>query len=134
MPSPQFHALLAALVAALLTILSGCSSKNESPTAASATSAPLAAASATASGVQRSALKTQFVLMFEKECLPRIPAEASLSQTQKTNFCQCYAAAMADNNNEKQLMRYLAGQDQEQILRDADNYGKPCLAQARLQP
>ena len=75
--------------------------------------------------------KAGFVQMFEKECLPRIPADAGLSQTQKTDFCQCYAVAMADNNSDMQLTRYLAGQDGEQLRTDADNFGKPCLVRVR---
>ena len=124
------QALLAAVVAALLAILAGCSPKDAAPVA-TATSAPVFAASAPADGSGRSAFKAEFVQMFEKECMSRVPADAGLSQSQKTNFCQCYAVAMADNNRDAQLTRYLTGQDGEQLKTDADNYGKPCLARAR---
>ena len=124
------HALLAAVVAALLAILAGCSPKGGAPVATAA-SASLMAVSAPADGAGRSMFKAGFVQMFEKECLPRIPADAGLSQTQKTGFCQCYAVAMADNNSDTQLTRYLAGQDGEQLRTDADNFGKPCLARVR---
>ncbi len=124
------QALLAAVVAALLAILAGCSPKNAAP-AATAVSAPVFAASASADGSGRSTFKTEFVQMFEKECMSRVPADAGLSQAQKTSFCQCYAVAMADNNSDMQLTRYLTGQDGEQLKTDADTYGKPCLARAR---
>jgi hypothetical protein len=124
------QALLAAVVAALLAILAGCSPKDAAP-AATAASAPVFAASASADGSGRSTFKAEFVQMFEKECMSRIPADAGLSQAQKTNFCQCYAVAMADNNSDMRLTRYLAGQDGEQLKTDADNYGKSCLARAR---
>ena len=84
--------------------------------------------------MRRSLVQIKFVQMFEKECLPRIATDAGLTSAQKLDFCQCYAAAMADNNSETQLKRYLAGQDYAQLQSDANQYGQPCLEQARRKP
>ena len=103
--------------------------------AASAASSALAATGGSAPiALRRTDVQIKFVQMFEKECLPRIAPQAALSPGQRTDFCQCYAAAMADNNSEAQLARYLAGQDQGRLLGDAEHYGKPCLEQARSRP
>ncbi len=84
--------------------------------------------------MRRSLVQIKFVQMFEKECLPRIATDAGLTPAQKLDFCQCYAAAMADHNSETQLKRYLAGQDHAQLQSDANQYGQPCLEQARRKP
>ncbi|MDO4794463.1 MAG: hypothetical protein Q4A28_00780 [Brachymonas sp.] len=76
-------------------------------------------------------MQIKFVQMFERECLPRIAPEAKLSPAQRADFCQCYAAALADHNSEQQLTRYLAGQDAAQLQSDANRYGQPCLEQAK---
>ena len=106
--------LPAVLLVIFLVGFSGCSAKNETPSG----------------GSQRSAEKNRFVQNFAKECLVRIPASADLSQVQQQQFCQCMAEAMADNNTEEQLHRYIAGQDRNRLKTDGENYGKPCLAQA----
>lgn len=105
--------------------------------AASVASAPAlagSAASAAQVALRRSAVQIKFVQMFERECLPRIAPEAKLSPAQRVDFCQCYAAALADHNSEQQLARYLAGQDATQLQNDANRYGQPCLEQAQRQP
>lgn len=105
--------------------------------AASVASAPALAGSAASEAqiaLRRSAVQIKFVQMFERECLPRIAPEAKLSPAQRVDFCQCYAAALADHNSEQQLARYLAGQDAAQLQNDANRYGQPCLEQAQRQP
>lgn len=107
------------------------------PAATSSASAPASAtlaASATGIALRRSNVQIKFVQMFERECLPRITPEAKLSPAQRADFCQCYAAALADHNSEQQLARYLAGQDAAQLQSDANRYGQPCLEQAKRKP
>lgn len=102
--------------------------------AASAPASATLAASATGIALRRSNVQIKFVQMFERECLPRIAPEAKLSPAQRVDFCQCYAAALADHNSEQQLARYLAGQDAAQLQSDANRYGQPCLEQAKRKP
>lgn len=91
------------------------------------------AASASGIALRRSTVQIKFVQMFEQECLPRIAPETKLSPAQRVDFCQCYAAALADHNSEQQLVRYLAGQDAAQLQSDANRYGQPCLERAKRQ-
>lgn len=131
----QTTAATAAMLAAVLAGLAGCSpqpaSTSGAASGASAASEAASAASSASFGPQRSAFKARFVQLFEQDCLPRVTDNAGLSQPQTIYFCQCYAAALADNNSEEQLTRYLGGHDQEKVVADANLYGKACLEQAR---